>query len=95
MISRHNRVGTLFFATAEFIFDDWHRFLGVVVGDRKTQEGGKLFLLLYYHSFAMDVMALQMVVVCPDHRHHSHRLMVSPELGQELVGFQSENRYCD
>ena len=28
MISRHNRVGTLFFATAEFIFDDWHRFLG-------------------------------------------------------------------
>jgi hypothetical protein len=41
MISRHNRDGTLFFATAEFIFDDWHRFLGVVVGDRKTQEGGK------------------------------------------------------
>ena len=41
MISRHNRVAPLFFATAEFIFDDWHRFLGVVVGDRKTQEGGK------------------------------------------------------
>ena len=32
MISRHNRVGTLFFATAEFIFDDWHRFLGVLIG---------------------------------------------------------------
>ena len=60
MISRHNRVGTLFFATAEFIFDDWHRFLGVVVGDRKTQkeENSFVFLLLDYHSFAMDVMAL-------------------------------------
>ena len=43
MISRHNRVDTLFFATAEFIFDDWHRFLGVVVDDWKTQEGGKVF----------------------------------------------------
>ena len=32
MISRHNRVGTLFFATAEFIFDDWHRFLRVLIG---------------------------------------------------------------
>ncbi|MBE6311515.1 MAG: hypothetical protein E7080_10790 [Bacteroidales bacterium] len=32
MISRHNRVGTLFFATAEFVFDDWHRFLGVLIG---------------------------------------------------------------
>ena len=32
MISRHSRVGTLFFATAEFIFDDWHRFLGVLIG---------------------------------------------------------------
>ena len=32
MISRHNRVATLFFATAEFIFDDWHRFLGVLIG---------------------------------------------------------------
>ena len=32
MISRHNRVGTLFFTTAEFIFDDWHRFLGVLIG---------------------------------------------------------------
>ena len=69
----------------------------VVGGDWKTQEGGKqaVFLLLDYHCFAMDVIALQMVVVCLDHRPHSHRLMVSPELGQELVGFQSENRYCD
>ena len=92
MISRHNRDGTLFFAT----FDDWHRFWGGRgVSENARRRKTIVFLLLDYHCFAMDVMALQMVVVCPDHRHHSHRLMVSPELGQELVGFQSENRYCD
>ena len=97
MISRHNRVDTLFFATAEFIFDDWHRFLGWSwgIGKRKKEENKAVFLLLDYHCFAMDVMALQMVVVCPDHRPHSHLLMVSPELGQELVGFQSVICYCD
>ena len=65
------------------------------IGKRKKEETVSFSSFLHYHSFAMDVMALQMVVVYPDHRHHSHRLMVSPELGQELVGFQSENRYCD
>ena len=57
MISRHNRVGTLFFATAEFIFDDWHRFLGVVVGDRKTQEGGKRS----FSSFLIIIVLLWML----------------------------------
>ena len=53
MISRHNRVGTLFFATAEFIFDDWHRFLGVVVGigKRKKEENKTVFLLLALSLF--------------------------------------------
>ena len=67
----------------------------VGIGKRKKEENKAVFLLLDYHCFAMDVMALQMVVVFPDHRPHSHRLMVSPELGHKLLGFQSENRYCD
>lgn len=39
---RHNRVGTLFFATAEFIFDDWHRFLGVLIGQPCWSAHGPL-----------------------------------------------------
>ena len=42
MVSRHNRVGTLFFATAEFVFYDWHRFLGVLIGQPCWSAHGPL-----------------------------------------------------
>ena len=59
MISRHNRVGTLFFATAEFIFDDWHRFLGVLIGQPCWSAHGPL---LAQYTFGRNTTPLSVIL---------------------------------
>ena len=56
---RHNRVGTLFFATAEFIFDDWHRFLGVLIGQPCRSAHGPLSA---QYSFGRNTTPLSVIL---------------------------------
>ena len=59
MISRHNRVGTLIFATAEFIFVDWHRFLRELIGQPCWSAHCPLSA---QHSFGRNTTPLRVIL---------------------------------